>query len=256
MRSSRLAIVVAVAAVASVGLVAGVAGPVRVGEPVIEFDLFSNVVPCEDADDATSEQSTGGPRGLFDDCDDEEDDPLAEWWDANGPPMVFSVGSALASALVLLAGAALLVWLLRRLVEVLSRLRPPPMPRRRPADEVTVEVVRSLHEAADLAAHEAESAPPGRAGDAVVACWVLLEDAAARAGTPRGVANTPTEFTADLLTEHQPDQDAVATLLRLYHRARFGSQPMPDEAAREAGDALRRIAAGLAMATDRTGGAE
>lgn len=257
MRSPRLASLVAVAAVTLVALVAGIAGPVRVGDPVIGFDLFAHVVdPCEDEDGDSSDGQAQRPRGIFQDCDDEDDDDLlAEWWDEEGPPWIFSVGSLLATALVAVGAAALLVWLLRRLVEYLARVRLPSMPQRRPADDVAVEVVHALHEAADLAAYEAESAPPGRASDAVVACWVLLEDAAARVNSPRSAPHTPTEFTAALLTEHQPDRDAVETLLRLYHQARFGSHPLPDEAALAAGDALRRIATGLSTATGGSGGA-
>lgn len=250
MRSRRLAPFLAVVAVALVALVAGAAGPVRVGDPVIQFDLFAIVVePCED-----EEGGAPRPRSPFQDCeDDDEDDLLAEWWDDSGPPAQFSVGSLVATLLVVLGAAALLVWLVRTLVDYLSCLRLPPLPRR-PYDEVTVEAVRALQEAADLAAYEAESALPGRGGDAVVACWVLLEDAAARVGTPRGAPQTPTEFTADLLTEHQSDRAAVETLLQLYHQARFGSEPLPDEAAQIAGAALRRIAAGLSATARRSGG--
>jgi Domain of unknown function (DUF4129) len=251
MRSRRFAPVLAVVAVALVALVAAVAGPVRVGEPVISFEPFAILAePCDDEQGGDAE----GLRGVFQNCDEDEDDPLAEWWDEASPPGLLSVGALLAAVLVALAALILLGWLLRTLVAYLSRLRLPPLPERRPADDVSVEVVHALREAADLAVYEAESAPPGRAGDAVVACWVLLEDAAARVGTPRAAPQTPTEFTAALLTEYQPDRNAVETLLRLYHRARFGSEPLPDESARVAGDALRRIAAGLYAVSGRSHG--
>jgi len=253
MRSPRIATLVAVAAVALVALVAGVAGPLRAGEPVLGLDLSMLVQPCDD------EPATIGPpprpRSIFQDCDDENDeDPLAEWWDQHDLPGVFSVGVLLVTVLAWLGAAVLAGWLLFRLAAYLRAVRLPSLPQRRPVDDVAVEAVDALREAVDLAAHEAESALPGRASDAVVACWVLLEDAAARVGSARSAPQTPTEFTTVLLTRHQPDRKAVDTLLRLYHRARFGSQPLPDEAAEVAGDALRRIAAGLRTATSRTGG--
>lgn len=57
--------------------------------------------------------------------------------------------------------------------------------------------------------------------DAVLAAWVALEQAAERSGVPRRPADTPTEFTVQVLSSTEADAAAVGTLLRLYHRARF-----------------------------------
>jgi hypothetical protein len=89
------------------------------------------------------------------------------------------------------------------------------------------------------------SVAPGESRDAVVSCWLRLEAAAAEAGSGRDPASTPSEFTAALLTEHHADPEAVGDLLDLYHRARFGASPLPDEAANRALRALERAAAGL-----------
>jgi hypothetical protein len=85
-------------------------------------------------------------------------------------------------------------------------------------------------------------ADPRSSRDAVVSCWLRLEDVAADAGRRRRPAQTPTQFTAGVLERVTDDRDAVAELLGLYHRARFGSRPLPDDAAVRAADALTRIA--------------
>ncbi len=81
--------------------------------------------------------------------------------------------------------------------------------------------------------------------DAVIACWLELEAAALTAGTPRDAAQTPSEFTAAVLAEQHASPQAVATLLRLYHRARFSAAAMPDHAGADAAEALARVAADL-----------
>ncbi len=59
--------------------------------------------------------------------------------------------------------------------------------------------------------------------NAVVAAWLALEDAAASSGVPRRPAETPTEFTVDVLRSTRADQAATRELLGLYHRARFSA---------------------------------
>jgi hypothetical protein len=66
--------------------------------------------------------------------------------------------------------------------------------------------------------------------DAVLAAWVALEQAADRSGHPRRPADTPTEFTVEVLTATPADRGAVTTLLRLYHRARFSGTGVGPEA--------------------------
>jgi hypothetical protein len=224
MRLRRLAPLLAAAAVMLVATVTAVAGPVRVGEPIVPLDQLFGWAELEDEQD--------------------DEDPDEEWWDSeNASPL--SIGALIAG--LLLWAAALFAGI--RLARVLVRRWPGwsrPPPRNRLDDELSIQVTDALGEAADLAAYEAESALPGQASDAVVACWVLLEQAAARVGTPRSAPQTPTEFTVALLAEHHADPDAVDTLLGLYHRARFGSAPLPDEAADKAAQALRRIAGSLA----------
>ena len=70
--------------------------------------------------------------------------------------------------------------------------------------------------------------------DAVLAAWVALEDAAGRSGVARRPADTPTEFTAHVLSATAADEAAVRTLLGLYHRARFAASGVGPPAVGEA----------------------
>jgi hypothetical protein len=99
---------------------------------------------------------------------------------------------------------------------------------------------------------DAVVAGDGVPADAVVAAWVALERAAARSGVPREPADTPTEFTVDVLDRTAADREATRTLLGLYLAARFGDDPLTARdvaAARAALAALRRTLRGPTGAT-------
>ncbi|HSJ62042.1 MAG TPA: DUF4129 domain-containing protein [Jiangellaceae bacterium] len=218
----RLAPLIAVGVVALVAMIAAVAGPVQVGEPIIPFEVRS---------------AEPSPQPTFE-ADEEEPE------DEDVPANPFTVGIVLYTVIVGIAGVTmatvLVVWVVRWL---LSRERAGRGPRG-PDPKITV---AALRDAAELAVFEAEAARPGEASDVVVACWVILEQAAASAGTPREAPQTPTEFTAAVLADHHADQDAVASLLSLYHEARFGRAALPDEAASTAAAALRTISVSLSQ---------
>ncbi|WP_375426369.1 DUF4129 domain-containing protein [uncultured Friedmanniella sp.] len=78
--------------------------------------------------------------------------------------------------------------------------------------------------------------------DAVLAAWVALEQAAVRSGHPRRPADTPTEFTVEVLSATQADRAAVTTLLALYHRARFSDSGVGPAAVLEARRCLDALA--------------
>lgn len=84
-----------------------------------------------------------------------------------------------------------------------------------------------------------------RPRDAVVAAWVALEEAAARAGTSRDPAQTPTEFTTSVLAATPAPPPAVTRLRTLYQRARFTDRPIDTTAVDQARTALADIAASL-----------
>lgn len=91
---------------------------------------------------------------------------------------------------------------------------------------------------------------------AVLACWLELERAAARAGAPRGPAQTSVELARQLLASFAIDPTGLQTLHRLYQQARFSPDPVGSQArdlAREAlagvRDALRQPRPVLAAAS-------
>lgn len=79
----------------------------------------------------------------------------------------------------------------------------------------------------------------------IVACWVLLEEAAAEAGFPRRPSETPTEFVVHVLHSLDVDPRPVAELAGLYHEARFSSHRLSDSSRARAEAALAGIHSGL-----------
>lgn len=93
-----------------------------------------------------------------------------------------------------------------------------------------------------------------RPRDAVVAAWVALEEAAARAGTRRDPAQTPTEFTGTVLAATPAPAGAVTRLRTLYQRARFTDRPVDTTAVDQARAALAEIARSLDVDEPSPGG--
>jgi len=79
----------------------------------------------------------------------------------------------------------------------------------------------------------------------IVACWVLLEETAAKVGIPRLPAETATELVVRFLHALDVDPRPVATLARLYHEARFSTHELPGDARTRAEQALADIHADL-----------
>ena len=81
----------------------------------------------------------------------------------------------------------------------------------------------------------------GEVRNAIVACWVLLEETAAEAGVRRRPAETATEFVVRFLHALDVDPRPVAALAGLYHEARFSTHDLPDDARERARAALHGI---------------
>jgi hypothetical protein len=201
-----------------VAVVAAANGPVRVGDPIIDFEeIFAGVDLAAD-----DENDDGDEQDLLPPLPDSTDRSMA--------------GAVLGTAITVAVFLAVVYGLWRIVQAVMSRRTP--RTRRREPDVVSIETVRR---AAEEEADQLAVIESGEASNAVVACWVRLERAAASVGTARDPAQTPTEFTVGLLTDYQADRTAVDALLSLYHRARFSSAPLPDRAAAEARSALEQI---------------
>jgi Domain of unknown function (DUF4129) len=98
----------------------------------------------------------------------------------------------------------------------------------------------TLRRGLDLASDMLEADRTTR--DAIVRAWVGLQEAAEDSGVRRRRAETPTEFTTRVFSAIRADRNAAETLLTLYLRVRFGSNPASADdlrVAKEAVGALR-----------------
>ena len=77
--------------------------------------------------------------------------------------------------------------------------------------------------------------------NAVVACWVALEDAVHRSGVDLDPAQTASELTGSVLARWQVDPTAIRSLSAAYREARFSRHPITEEQRRTAVDALEKI---------------
>jgi hypothetical protein len=107
-------------------------------------------------------------------------------------------------------------------------------------DEPAEASTQALAEAVEQGLREVEQGEPT---DAVVACWLRLERAAADAGTVRRAAETAGELTARVLAAHRVDPGTLRRLADLYREARFSDHVLGEperERARQALDQVRR----------------
>jgi len=81
----------------------------------------------------------------------------------------------------------------------------------------------------------------GGPGEGVVASWVLLERAAADAGTHRAAPDTPSELAGRLIDRHPVSSTPLLRLADLYREARFSRHELPESARTEARVALEQL---------------
>ncbi len=80
---------------------------------------------------------------------------------------------------------------------------------------------------------------------AVIACWLRLEEVAAAAGTPRQVADTPTDLVTRLLAEHQVEPVTLAAFAAIYRRARYATHTVDEQMRGQARTALEQVRSAL-----------
>ncbi len=161
--------------------------------------------------------------------------------------------TALLHALVLLLFALALTAAAVGLTVLLARLLKMAAPWREPGDDlVDRDLVAESERRVDLPAlrrgigHAARHLREiGVPRDAVIAAWVALERAAEASGVPRSPAQTPTEFTLDVLGRTSADPMATRSLLGLYARARFGAEPVTVQDVAQAARCLASLAEAL-----------
>jgi hypothetical protein len=85
----------------------------------------------------------------------------------------------------------------------------------------------------------------GAVDDAIIACWVRLEEAAAAGGVDRLPSETATELTVRLLDRFDVPEAAVDRLLELYRTARYSHHRLGEDDRAEAVASLQAV--GVAM---------
>ena len=127
--------------------------------------------------------------------------------------------------------------------------------RREPAlPDVSVEPLPAVPERlrGPSAQERRERLTHGDVRNAVVACWLDLEESAASAGLARQDSQTPADYVGDVLARWEVDPAALTELAELYREARFSTHPMTDAHRDRALAALDRIHADLEMADRHT----
>ena len=77
---------------------------------------------------------------------------------------------------------------------------------------------------------------------AVIACWVRLEQAAAAAGLPRQLGDTPTDLVTRLLGARTAvSGDVLAAFAHVYREARYATHTVEERTREQARAALRRL---------------
>lgn len=102
-----------------------------------------------------------------------------------------------------------------------------------------------LPEVADQMARDADAQRAALTGgtprNAIVACWLQLEDSVSKAGLPRDPAETSAEFTERVLTSYAVDDIAITALASLYREARFSEHTMGEDSRQAAVDWLAQL---------------
>ncbi|MEV4631560.1 DUF4129 domain-containing protein [Micromonospora sp. NPDC049523] len=160
------------------------------------------------------------------------------------PSAPFTVPSWLINGAIGLAGLALLtllVVLARRLLRDLTRRRRAKMPAgAAPASaEQTAEAVRAALDAGLVDLSDSDTDPRR----AVIACWVRLEQAAAAAGMPRQVGDTPTDLVTRLLRNGTGvvSAEVLAAFAHVYREARYATHSVDEQMRAQARSALQRL---------------
>jgi hypothetical protein len=152
--------------------------------------------------------------------------------------------AAILKTLLYVAGTLLVLFLLRLLYRMFRNVKLP-VAETNDADDWERVKVDKLSDAVDAGLAAVES---GTATDAVIACWVALEDAAASAGVARNPSETPSEFTVRVLAVGGISAPELTRLAGLYREARYSSHGSSEAARAEARAALTRLRDELAAA--------
>ena len=152
--------------------------------------------------------------------------------------------AAVITAVAVLAGL-LALWALWQWWRDRDRTRepvPPPM-----AFDPLPDIQEEL---ASTASRQLDALAEGSPRNAIVACWLALEESAGAAGLPRDPAETAAEFTTRVMGSYTVDRSAILTLAGLYREARFSAHTLGEDARERAGSALATLHEQLSRRAD------
>jgi len=139
---------------------------------------------------------------------------------------------------IILTFLAVAGWLLVQLWR--NRWHPPARP-----EDVEFDVLPQVEAVAEALTQDADAQlaamAEGSARNAIVRCWLRLEEVIAQAGFPRNPWETSAEFTVRILKRLDLDPRAIGALSRLYGEARFSEHELDESARTAARAALEQL---------------
>ncbi len=236
LRTARGATATALLAVAAVACLVAVLAAASLGPVSVSADSPADrlVLAGRDADVLPGQEEVAAVR---------DDPPQPEPEGGIPPEVVISLAAAI------VAGGLL--------VRSLLLARPDPAPEDDDEDgtdddtaDPGADGLEDVAAAARRALARLDAADPARSSEAVLASWVLLEEAGGRLGRGRAHTDTPSDFAGRLLSA-VPDLDAtaLADLRRTYSRVRFGRVGAGPDDVRRCRQSLQELLAVLEPGT-------
>jgi hypothetical protein len=145
------------------------------------------------------------------------------------------LGNVIATALLL--AVCVLVFLVLRW-GWLHRWRAPERPQDVDFDVLPDRLVEAMRADADAQVLAVDQGTPR---NAIVACWLRLQEVATEAGLPPSPAETSTEFVVRALHTLDLDPRAIGSLAALYREARFSEHELGEAARDDARSALETL---------------
>lgn len=154
------------------------------------------------------------------------------------------IGGEILLVLLAIAGAVVIIVVIRYLLRTVLgvHLRGRYRRWRDTAQDVEFGVESISQQAlADTVAASLARIERGTPTDAIIECWIRLEDAVADAGVRRLPAETSTELAQRVLAEYESASRPLAGLNALYREARFSDHSMTERDRRQARAALELV---------------
>ena len=166
---------------------------------------------------------TGTPTPLVSD----EPWQIPDWLSTLVQTVILAIG--------LVAILLVLRYLVRRAIDFGRQVKVPEGLDRDPAFGERMVSEEQLADAVETGLGSVDSGTPS---NAIVACWLALEKAAASAGVSRRPTETPSEFTVRVLGAAAVSRPLLDQLAELYREARFSEHDLPESARAQAREAL------------------